>query len=72
MSTVVLVLVAGAALACPAHAWWHMRRGERACCLPAPDTQDEASTLAEQQRALADQLAAKRAKTAMASGSPTT
>jgi hypothetical protein len=63
MSTAALVLVAAAGLACPAHAWWRMRRGaSTACCLPETRSSiDEAVFLHRDQQALRDRLAAPSA-----------
>lgn len=56
MSTVVPIMAAIAGLACPAHMWWRMRRGEGAVCCLAPSNDPEA--LAERQRLLQARVAA--------------
>lgn len=69
MSTAFLALVVVAGLACPAHMWWRLRRGETVCCSQPPTAEDELTALAERQRVLGEKLAAVRAAEAGGSGS---
>lgn len=56
MTTLLLILLVAAALVCPLHMLWAMRRGKRpACC--APRKTSEIDVLRERQRVLAAQLA---------------
>ncbi len=55
MSTALLVLVVAAALACPLHMLWAMRRGKRAACCP-PRRGDDVEALRARQQALAAEL----------------
>lgn len=52
MTTALLVLAVAAGLACPAHMWWKMRRGERAACAPDPVRREDAEGLRRRQRDL--------------------
>ena len=56
MTTALLLLVVAAALACPLHMLWAMRRGKRPVCCP-PRKTTEVDVLRARQRALAEQLA---------------
>lgn len=60
MSTWLLLVVLAAALACPLHMLWAMRRGERPLCCP-PRTPSDEDALRERQRALAAQIAERTA-----------
>ena len=56
MTTALLIVVVAAALVCPLHMLWAMRRGKRpACCPPRKTT--EIDVLRARQRVLAQQLA---------------
>ncbi|MDP9399427.1 MAG: hypothetical protein M3P39_00360 [Actinomycetota bacterium] len=56
MSTALLVLAVVAALGCPLHMAWAMRRGTRAaCCAPRP--QNDMERLRARQAVLAAELA---------------
>jgi hypothetical protein len=49
MSAVVFAVAAGAAVACPAHMLWQMRRGRRAMCGPAPSQHDDVAAVRRRQ-----------------------
>lgn len=55
MSSWLLILVLAAALACPLHMLWAMRRGKRPVCCPTRESPD-VEALRDRQRALAAQL----------------
>ncbi len=57
MTTALLVAAVIAALACPLHMLWTMRRGKRAACCP-PGKVSELDGLRERQRALEALIAA--------------
>ncbi len=54
MSTVLALAVTAAALACPLHMLWRLRRGQRGACVPPGRRVDE---LADCQAQLADDVA---------------
>ncbi len=56
MTTALLIVAIAAALTCPLHMLWAMRRGKRPLCCPPRRTSD-ADALRERQRALAAQIA---------------
>jgi len=61
MSTALLTLVVlVAALVCPAHMLWQMRRGKQASCC-RPTRHDELGELGARQRALGEELARRTA-----------
>jgi hypothetical protein len=57
MSTVVFAAGAVAALACPAHMLWQMRRGRRASCMPAQPQENSVEALRRRQRDLEARIA---------------
>ena len=66
MSTALLLLVVAAALVCPLHMLWAMRRGKRAaCCAPRRDSDVEA--LRMRQQALAAELSRRARRDTAAS-----
>jgi hypothetical protein len=56
MTTALLVVAVAAALACPAHMLWRMRRGRGASCAPSRESADSGSELRARQRALAARI----------------
>jgi hypothetical protein len=57
VSTALLALAVVAGLACPAHMWWRMRRGERAACCPPGGEESDALAVQRREQALRAQLA---------------
>ncbi len=57
MSTALVVVVVAAALGCPLHVAWQLRRGRRAACCPAP-REDAAAEVHRRQQQLRASLAA--------------
>lgn len=57
MTTALLLVVVAAALVCPLHMLWVMRRGERPACCPPRRNASDIDVLRERQRVLAAQLA---------------
>jgi len=58
--TLLTLVVLVAALVCPAHMLWQMRRGKQASCC-GPTRRDELGELARRQRALGEELARRTA-----------
>ena len=57
MNTVLLAVVAGAAVACPVHMLWQMRRGRGATCGPAPSREHDLAAVRRRQRDLEARIA---------------
>ncbi len=57
MGTVLLGVAVVAALACPVHMCWRMRRGAAGGCLPSSARGDDATAVAERQAVLSEHLA---------------
>ena len=60
-TTLLVVVVLAAALACPVHMFWQMRSGKRAACCPSGRA-DELRELQGRQRALGGELARRAAE----------
>jgi hypothetical protein len=57
MNTVVLAVVAAAAVACGAHMLWQMRRGRPATCGAAPSREHDVAAVRRRQRDLEARIA---------------
>ncbi len=62
MTTALLIVIVAAALVCPLHMLWAMRRGKRPLCCP-PRKTSEIDVLRGRQRVLAAQLAHAESRT---------
>ncbi len=57
MNVIVLAVVAAAAVACPVHMLWQMRRGRGATCGPAPSREHDIAAMRRRQRDLEARIA---------------